>query len=273
MSRSPLNPDFDPRLADFLESGPDRAPTGTLGTVLAAFPSLPQRRGSRPSWRPGTINRSLVAAAALVTAAAVVLSLSGLAPKPPSTDPGGPASPSADALPSASHSPAASVAASPVSAPSSSSDVPPMTEQLASRSARLTIRYPKGWTVQRFEAGQPADGLVIELLPSDPRQQPLAVLSASSEQIAARQAPAEWLALQKGGCSEPRYDITPRDVVIGDREGRLLASGCPLLGGRFHYLAIAVAAGRGYTFHLDSRLSTIDESWFTAVLASVSFEG
>ena len=39
-----LDPAFDPRIADWLEADPDRAPREVLDTVLAALPSIPQRR-------------------------------------------------------------------------------------------------------------------------------------------------------------------------------------------------------------------------------------
>ena len=51
MSRYPTDPDFEPRVADWLEADPDLAPAPVLSTVLAAFPSIPQRRASRVPWR------------------------------------------------------------------------------------------------------------------------------------------------------------------------------------------------------------------------------
>ena len=46
-----LDPAFDPRIADWLETDPDRAPHEVLDTVLAAMPSIPQRRPRRLPWR------------------------------------------------------------------------------------------------------------------------------------------------------------------------------------------------------------------------------
>ena len=46
-----LDPGFDPRIADWLETDPDTAPRETLDTVLAALPSIPQRRAIRAPWR------------------------------------------------------------------------------------------------------------------------------------------------------------------------------------------------------------------------------
>ena len=68
MSRYPMDPDFEPRIADWLEADPDLAPAPVLSTVLAAFPSIPQRRASRVPWRFQTMNRFALfgAAAAIV---------------------------------------------------------------------------------------------------------------------------------------------------------------------------------------------------------------
>jgi Tol biopolymer transport system component len=46
-----LDPAFDPRIADWLEADPDRAPRETLDMVFAALPSIPQRRVLRVPWR------------------------------------------------------------------------------------------------------------------------------------------------------------------------------------------------------------------------------
>lgn len=71
MSRYSIDPDFEPRVADWLEADPDLAPAPVLSTVLAAFPSIPQRRASRVPWRFQTMNRFALfgAAAALIVAA------------------------------------------------------------------------------------------------------------------------------------------------------------------------------------------------------------
>ena len=39
--------DFDQRIADWLEDDPNLAPSQVLETVLAAYPSIPQRRTVR----------------------------------------------------------------------------------------------------------------------------------------------------------------------------------------------------------------------------------
>ena len=68
MSRTFMDHDFEPRVADWLEADPDLAPPEVLATVRAAFPSIPQRRASRLPRRFQTMNRF----ALLGTAAAIV---------------------------------------------------------------------------------------------------------------------------------------------------------------------------------------------------------
>ena len=46
MNRS-TEPDFDQRIADWLEDDPNLAPRQAIETVLAAYPSIPQRRPMR----------------------------------------------------------------------------------------------------------------------------------------------------------------------------------------------------------------------------------
>lgn len=113
MSRPPASPDFDQRIAEWLEGDPDQAPGAVLGTVLAAFPSIPQRRASRVPWRFPSMNRF-----ALVGAAAVVIVAVGLGGLLPGFRPNGPAtatSPSPSLLPSTT--PPSSPTASPTASP------------------------------------------------------------------------------------------------------------------------------------------------------------
>ena len=72
MSNETMRPDFDPRIAVWLEADPDHAPRETLETVLAAFPSIPQRRASRVPWRFTTMNRFMPIGAAAVIAIVLV---------------------------------------------------------------------------------------------------------------------------------------------------------------------------------------------------------
>jgi hypothetical protein len=105
MSRETMRPEFDQRIADWLEADPDHAPPETLETVLAAFPSIPQRRATRVPWRLTTMTRFMPIGAAAVIA--IVLAGGALLMLRPNTSNVGTA-------------PTASPSASPSSAPPAS---------------------------------------------------------------------------------------------------------------------------------------------------------
>jgi hypothetical protein len=101
-------PGFDPRVADWLETDPGAAPEVLLEAVLAAFPSIPQRRTTRLMGRLPTMNRFTYFAAAATAAIALVAVAGGglLKPTPPTVVAS--ASPSTSIPPSPSPSPSPS---------------------------------------------------------------------------------------------------------------------------------------------------------------------
>lgn len=135
-------PPFEDRLNDWIEDGPTAAPSPLLDTVLAAFPSIPQRRGAwRFAWRTSPMSgfpRLLaVLAIAVGLGAAAILVTRG----PGSTGVGGPGSPSpaavvATASPSmpTSAAPTASLAPSPTPAAPAIASCDP-----ANLAARITL--------------------------------------------------------------------------------------------------------------------------------------
>jgi hypothetical protein len=89
MNRS-TEADFDQRIADWLEDDPRRAPTQAADTVLAAFPSIPQRRAVRVPWRFPRMTMPVRLAAAAVIGALVLggaLLLAGGGSRPSSSIP------------------------------------------------------------------------------------------------------------------------------------------------------------------------------------------
>jgi N-acetylneuraminic acid mutarotase len=92
------DPGFDPRVADWLEADPSVAPDPVLETVLAAFPSIPQRRASRLPRRFPIMNRFayLAAAAATAAIAVVAIAVGGFLGSPQPS--GGPSLPAAGSI-------------------------------------------------------------------------------------------------------------------------------------------------------------------------------
>ncbi|MEO6208097.1 MAG: kelch repeat-containing protein [Candidatus Limnocylindrales bacterium] len=112
MTRPPARPDFDHRIAEWLEGDPEQAPGSVLGTVLAAFPSISQRRASRVPSRFPPLNRfSLVgAAAAMIVAVGLGGLLLGFRPNGPAIG----------TVPSPSHHPSTTPQTSPSASPTAS---------------------------------------------------------------------------------------------------------------------------------------------------------
>jgi hypothetical protein len=129
-----LEPDFDQRIADWLEEDPNHAPREVLGTVLAAYPSIPQRRAWRTPWRtPAMFNNRLVAAAAaLVLVLSVAMVTFGLVALI--------GSPAPLPTPTASRSPS-------LPATSDAVALPQLDRRYSSRIYPLAFNYPGGWAL------------------------------------------------------------------------------------------------------------------------------
>jgi len=79
--------DFDQRIADWLEDDPNHAPRVATETVLAAYPSIPQRRAWRAPWRYITVTTPMRLAAAVILGllaigGALYMGVGGQAPAP-----------------------------------------------------------------------------------------------------------------------------------------------------------------------------------------------
>ena len=150
MNRS-NDPFFDSRIADWLEDDPNRAPGQVLDTILAAVPSISQRRRLPVPWRFNPMPNSIrLAAAALVVVIAVGVIYLNL---PGSDGPGG------QSTPSPTPSPTPTVAPS----PSASQVAPGITgwTPYTSDFYGFQMSYPSDWSVnsQATREWQATDGL------------------------------------------------------------------------------------------------------------------
>jgi hypothetical protein len=124
---------FDPRIADWLEDDPHAAPEQALEVVLAAFPSIKQRRAWRSPWR---FTMPTVTKALALGATALIIVIGGawlLGPRPPSV---GTPSPS----PSANPSPSTEARATQTSAPETTQ--PATTTSFTSPVYGYTVEHP-----------------------------------------------------------------------------------------------------------------------------------
>lgn len=138
MTRSD-EPLFEPRIADWLEDDPYTAPDQALDVVLAAFPSIKQRRASRVPWRVPGMNTPL--RLGLAAAAAVAVAIGGMyvLNRGPS-GPGGPGGPTPSATPAPTASP------SPSPSPSTALLDPSTWTIYTSSRYGFSIAHPADWT-------------------------------------------------------------------------------------------------------------------------------
>ncbi len=168
MNRTP-SPDFEPRVADWLEDDPDHAPAAVLATVVAAFPSIPQRRASRVPWRYPPMSRFALIGAAAATIVVVGIGGVMLASRPSGPDVGaGPIvspAPSPSPTPGASPSPRADYSDVPgrllvqhLGNALDGSEADPADGNYDRR--RLYLMNPDGSGISELLPGQPASGKV-----------------------------------------------------------------------------------------------------------------
>jgi hypothetical protein len=166
---------FDPRIAEWLEDGPDTAPSLVLRTLGGALPSIPQRRSWRHFWRFSsmTIPKLVgVAAAAVIvvllglgavglwTGRAPSIGNTGATPSPAPTQ----AQPSPTAPPTPTPSPSAIATSAPTGAPTAipttavitSADVgrglQPGAYRVDEFAAPFLITLPAGWNATELTA-------------------------------------------------------------------------------------------------------------------------
>ncbi|MFI5225606.1 MAG: hypothetical protein ACHQ3P_02910 [Candidatus Limnocylindrales bacterium] len=153
---------FDQRLVDWLEEGPTDAPDQVLETILAALPSIPQRRAALRVPRRFT---EMTLSARVVTAAVIgVLVIGGafylFRPGGANLGPAAAPTPTPEPTPTAllTPSPTPSVALTPVPSPTETPTPlpsftvrsgPPGYDQVhVSDVYRYGLRYPSNWTLQ-----------------------------------------------------------------------------------------------------------------------------
>ncbi len=150
------DPLFDQRISDWLEADPDQAPPVVLETIVAAFPSIPQRRRTRSLPRAGSSWRTRVVWIAAVVALALIalalLSGVGRTPRPTRTVPSAP------------------VAVAPVPSTSSPRPRPTPTVSPLQGTGLIVFEHFTSGLGTRIEFLQ-ANGLGKELLPDIPGHQ------------------------------------------------------------------------------------------------------
>jgi hypothetical protein len=261
MSRPLPTPEFDQRIADWLEDDPDNAPEVVLATVLAAYPSIPQRHASRVPWRfrPMTQTTRLLAGAAAIA----VIVLGGVLLLRPGGNTG-PAAPPPNSSPSpspAATGPSPRPAQSPLA----------LTETFTSARYAYSVKYPAGWAAapatKTWLAGQPntwASGINDEISGATVR------FSGASQALAPGQSADQWITAYANGADTSSWST----LLMGGERARIDYDGGPAAGGTITpggvmFDAIVVAGTRAYNFNMDGKL---DRATFEAFLGTVTFD-
>jgi hypothetical protein len=215
---------FDPRLADWLEDDPHTAPDQALDVVLAAFPSIKQRRASRVPWRYRNMSTSV--RLGLTAAAVVVAAVGGLWALGPRLGPavGGPAL--------ASPSPAVpSPVATTMPSPPPSEGAGPATTTFTSAVYGYTVDHPVAFTAAPATESWKAGDLVGNDEPWVDRffGQTGAFVGIASQALPAGTTAGEWMAdyaeaLLSRGCTGPVSAWT--DTTVNGAGGRRLEFEC-----------------------------------------------
>jgi hypothetical protein len=241
MSR-PHDPDFEPRVADWLEADPDNAPAAVLHIVLAALPSIPQRRASRVPWRfPPMSSFAKIAIAAVAVIAVGALGAIVLQPGRGSTVGSAP-------TPSPTQ----------VSSPSASSP-PPLTGSFTSSIHGISLAYPAGWNTQPatepWTTGWPDFGTPVGDFLYDPLLTDHLFIVVASQPLAGKSGETwatDILAMDDCGVGEP--------VTVDGASG--------LAGSTCNFAAVTLD-GRGYVIAL---YTSPDEAWLVDVYDRAWFE-
>jgi hypothetical protein len=258
MSRRSLSPEFDPRIADWLEDDPDHAPEAVLETVVAAFPSIPQRRASGVPWRTRSMTMSMTSRLLAGAAAVAVVLVGGLF----LLRPGGGSNVGASASPSASGStpPTALV----------------LDQTFVSDRYGYSVAYPRAWT--SFQSSLPwrsGDENMWGSGINDEVTGPGIRFSGAAQALAGGQTADAWLrdygspigALAGQGSGPADWPT----VTIGGEQGwididdRAASAGTVAPGGRI-FDAVVVSGDYGFNFNMDGN---VDRATFDAFLATV----
>ena len=148
-----VDPGFDPRIADWLENDPGRAPAQVMEVVGAALPSLPQRRIWRPSWRTVSVSRIGWAAAGLAAAVIVIAVVALMRPGVTAPVGGGTATPnpSTTQSPSSTPSPTPTATLGSFLSPANIGRVlAPGTYQVSGFAVPFDVSFANSWTLEEF---------------------------------------------------------------------------------------------------------------------------
>lgn len=274
--KTPLS--FERRLSDWLEDGPADAPDQILETILAAVPSIPQRRAAvRVPWRYLPMNGYTRALAGVAAVVAIALGALLIVPRLQPGNVGGPSGPTPPASP-----PAPSPTATPLPSPT---PLDPATWQaFASTRHGYRTTYPTDWTVKRATAPWPAG--TDAAAPPDPMLDVFTgpdgagpIFVVVSQPLPAGVTGSAWLASYEtnGGKTMPAACWPTADKMESISIGNWASYVHGGLSGCGFTEAITFVGGRvyemtGYTASSPNQTGVFDRALFDAFLWRLTFE-
>jgi hypothetical protein len=276
-------PAFEDQLGDWLEDGPVDASDRLVDNVLAAFPSIPQRRRALPvPWRRSPANgyaRVLVG----IMAVALIAVGGSLVLKPGATVGGPKPSPTSSATASApGNAPRSAVPSAPAgAAPSTSPAASPIDtsawKAYTSKRHGFSMRYPGAWILGPATAPWPAGTLpagagdpMLDWLSPDPGAEFMTTFDVTSQPVPAGTTSQKWLTDYESSGPRTTYCFpAPADMeqtIIGGHPA-WVHGGVPGCG---FTEAIVFAGGRVYLLNGYSG-SFFDRALFRAFVSTVTF--
>jgi hypothetical protein len=260
-----LDADFDQRVADWLEEDPTHAPREVLGTVLAAYPSIPQRRATRMPWRFPPVFYRLGTVAAVVAVVIGGILLLGR----PGPSIGGPASPTPSPSPTSKPSPSATVVPT---------ALPAFTQAFTSARHGYRISYPAGWTVAAATAPWPMGIPAAD--PTDPMLDAFTLSSGGIETFVGVSQPVPsgttatgWLTAYEASAPQMPAACWPApgqmEQIRIDGQKAWVHGGVANCG---FTEAVVFAGGRVYEFTGYVRAGIFDRTFFNAWIASIHLD-
>jgi hypothetical protein len=276
-------PAFEDQLGDWLEDGPVDASDRLVDSVLAAFPSIPQRRRAvRVPWRRSPMNG--YARVLIVIVAVAVIAVGGLLVLRPGATVGGPNPPptssataSAPGTASRSAVPSASAGASPSSSPAPSPVDTSLWKAFTSKRHGFSMRYPGDWILgpatAPWPAGTPEAGPpdpMLDWFSPNPVADPTTWFWVTSQPVPASTTSLKWLTDDESlGPRTPYCFPAPADMeqtTIGGQKA-WIRGGVPGCG---FTDAIVFAGGRVYIL-TGYKGSFFDRTLFQAFVSTVTF--
>jgi hypothetical protein len=264
-------PAFEDQLGDWLEDGPVDASDRLVESVLAAFPSIPQRRRAlRVPWRRSPVNGYVRVLAGIMAVA--LIAVSGYLVGRPEATVGGP-----QPSPTSSATASATADASPSTSPAASPVDTSLWKAFTSKRHGFSMRYPGDWILGPATAPWPPGTLpagppdpMLDWFSPNPVADPTTWFWVTSQALPAGTTGLKWLTDDESfGPRTPYCFPAPADMeqtIIGGQKA-WIRGGVPGCG---FTEAIVFTGGRVYVL-AGYKGSFFDRTLFQDFVSTVTF--